>query len=632
MHLRSTVFALVLCVLGMGVVIPQNLKAQTTEPAQMIGSSPASGDWEVTPLFTVGESIGGYTPAGVMDGIGAMRLNHHKVRLFVNHELTEGAGYPYYLNNKTKLTGARISYFDIDRYSRKVVGSGLAYHKIIDREGKVVRNGSQIDPGNSLEEGIRRLCSASLFKAGMYNLVDDIFMTGEETDGGQEFALDVKRGVLYALPWMGRAAWENVTFVDSGDYNKVAVIVGDDRAGAPLLLYVGYKNWHGDGSFLDRNGLAYGKLYAWVSSAGDISPENWNGTGTERNGHFKEIKHYDASKAGTAGYDAQGFVTQEKQDELAAAVGAFQFSRPEDVATNPKKGNEVVLASTGRGGAYPSDDWGTVYRIQVDVKNLRARLRILYDGDDAGNGQFSDPDYGLRSPDNLDWADNGMIYLQEDRSTSNATFGGVSGIEASLWEMNPKTGKLKRIGVVDRAAVPAGQTDTDPTDLGDWETSGVLDITHLFPTKGGETLLIADVQAHSLRGGAIDSENLVEGGQLVMISNYMGKAYATAPAAGDELVNVVEKAGLPTEFAIEQNYPNPFNPTTTIVYNVPEASEVKVAVYNMQGQEVGVLVQGSVAAGRHEVTFEAGKLPSGLYLVRVQTAENVYTRRITLIK
>ncbi len=91
----------------------------------------------------------------------------------------------------------------------------------------------------------------------------------------------------------------------------------------------------------------------------------------------EKIKHHDASKAGTAGYDAQGFVTQAKQDEMVAALGAFQFSRPEDVATNPQKGNEIVLASTGRGSAYPSDDCGTVYHIQVDVKNLCARLRML---------------------------------------------------------------------------------------------------------------------------------------------------------------------------------------------------------------------------------------------------------------
>lgn len=634
MLIQRTMWKRLMGLLCLIVLNSQNLVAQTTEPSQLQTTSPAIDDWQVSPLFTVGETIDGYTPPGILDGIGAIKLNDRKVRLFVNHELREGQGYAYKLKNNTSLTGSRVSYFDIDRYSRKVLDSGLAYHTIIDRAGNAVKYGSQIWPGNENGEGIRRLCSSSLFKAGTFNLNDDIYFTGEETGGGQEFALDVHRKVLYALPWLGRAAWENITLVNSGDRNKVAILVGDDRASAPLLLYVGKKYAKGDGSFLDRNGLAQGKLYVWVANNGDLSPEDWNGTGTERSGKFLEINHYNAAKAGTEGYDELGFVTQEKQDELAAAAGAFEFSRPEDLATNPKKGNEVVLASTGRGSIYPSDDWGTTYKIQVDVKNLRARLRIMYDGDDAGKGQFSHPDYGLRSPDNLDWADNGMIYLQEDRSTSNATFGGVSGIEASIWELNPKTGKLKRIALVDRSAVPAGQTDTDPTDLGDWETSGVLDVSHLFPTRGNETLLVADVQAHSLRGGAIDSKNLVQGGQLVLISSK--KSYAgVQEIARDQLVfDAQQKRTFESAdaFSVEPGYPNPFNPTTQIVFNVPEQSDINVAVYNMIGQEVKVLVQGTVEAGRHEVTFDAGNLPSGAYLVRMISPSGIFTQRIMLAK
>ena len=59
-------------------------------------------------------------------------------------------------------------------------------------------------------------------------------------------------------------------------------------------------------------------------------------------------------------------------------------------------------------------------------------------GDDAGDGQFpGGPDFGLRSPDNLDWAEDGYIYIQEDRSTANNVFRGTSGRDASIWQMNP---------------------------------------------------------------------------------------------------------------------------------------------------------------------------------------------------
>lgn len=84
-----------------------------------------------------------------------------------------------------------------------------------------------------------------------------------------------------------------------------------------------------------------------------------------------------------------------------------------------------MLASTGCRGKYPPDKWGTVYTDKVHwYVNRNGKLRpmgdvqIVYDGDDAGGGQFSDPDEGIRSPDNVDWTDDGYIYVQEDRSTS----------------------------------------------------------------------------------------------------------------------------------------------------------------------------------------------------------------------
>jgi len=67
------------------------------------------------------------------------------------------------------------------------------------------------------------------------------------------------------------------------------------------------------------------------------------------------------------------------------------------------------------------------------------------------------------------------------------------------------------------AVLPGGQTDNDPTDLGDWESSGVLDVSHLF-NLGEGTVLLADVQAHSVRNGTIGgSTGLVEGGQLLLL-------------------------------------------------------------------------------------------------------------------
>ncbi len=89
---------------------------------------------------------------------------------------------------------------------------------------------------------------------------------------------------------------------------------------------------------------------------------------------------------------------------------------------------------------------------------------------------------------------------------------------------------------------------------------------------------------------------------------------------------------VPEAFELERAYPNPFNPVTTIGYAVPETAQVSLVVYDMLGREVKTLVNGVQQAGRHEVIFEAGNLPSGTYLYRLETPEGTYVQTILLLK
>lgn len=88
----------------------------------------------------------------------------------------------------------------------------------------------------------------------------------------------------------------------------------------------------------------------------------------------------------------------------------------------------------------------------------------------------------------------------------------------------------------------------------------------------------------------------------------------------------------PEIVSLQQNYPNPFNPSTVISYTLPQASDVRLEVFNLLGQRVSLLVNDRVQAGQHNVTFQAGNLSSGIYIYRLQADGFTQTRKMLLVK
>jgi len=88
----------------------------------------------------------------------------------------------------------------------------------------------------------------------------------------------------------------------------------------------------------------------------------------------------------------------------------------------------------------------------------------------------------------------------------------------------------------------------------------------------------------------------------------------------------------PIRFVLKQNYPNPFNPSTTIKYELPEAADVKLKVFDLLGREVSVLVNEIRSRGVHEVKFNGNNLASGVYLYRMQAGNYVETRKLLLVR
>ncbi|HET6567633.1 MAG TPA: S8/S53 family peptidase [Rhodothermales bacterium] len=89
---------------------------------------------------------------------------------------------------------------------------------------------------------------------------------------------------------------------------------------------------------------------------------------------------------------------------------------------------------------------------------------------------------------------------------------------------------------------------------------------------------------------------------------------------------------LPSAFALHGNAPNPFSRSTEIRFDLPEATHVKLSVYNMLGQEVARPVDGEMTAGFHSVSIDANSLPSGVYLYRITAGTFTETKRMVVAK
>ncbi len=89
---------------------------------------------------------------------------------------------------------------------------------------------------------------------------------------------------------------------------------------------------------------------------------------------------------------------------------------------------------------------------------------------------------------------------------------------------------------------------------------------------------------------------------------------------------------IPSRFELQQNYPNPFNPETNIKFSLPAAGEVQLLVFDAAGRQVSTLINTTMQAGRHEVTFNASGLASGVYFYKLKANGFNDIKKMILIK
>jgi len=280
--------------------------------------------------------------------------------------------------------------------------------------------------------------------------------------------------------------------------------------------------------------------------------------------------------------------------------------------------------------SFTDQDLANSVFVRYDVENLDSapledvRIGIFNDWD---VGDFSSNIVDFSSPDSLlfvqDDSDNSQPYVgvahMGEIASAFAIENGFEGAEDSLNFNIFNSGDLP--GYADQEKSYSLRADTfkttaGPTDVSTVVASGPYDIaTQTTLTTGfiyswGNTLDELRQQVASAR-----ELNLFDVGES-----------STFTDVEDEFIDT------PGQTKLHNNFPNPFNPATQIQFDLAQASEVELSIYNILGKKVATLVNGRRTAGTHQIRFDASGLSSGIYLGVLETPNARQTIKLSLVK
>jgi hypothetical protein len=428
-----------------------------------------STDWKIHTLMSVGDHFikNNYRFVGIPDGLGVIKENNSKVKIYMNHEIANDKGVVRSHGGK----GAFVSQWMLDLNSLKIISGEDLIKNVMtwNRDKKIFEV--------SLNENINRLCSADLpEKSAFYNSKNKkgfdgrIFMSGEEDrEGGRAFAHIIsgkEKGTSYELPYLGKFSWENVV-AHPRTKDKTIVMGMDDNKEGQIYLYMGNKQ--SNGNPVEKAGLMYGKLFG-IKTNGD---------------KFELVDLNDVS-------NLSGSDLEKKGTDLNLA----KFKRPEDGAWDTLDPNVFYFTTTDK--------------IDGDSEIIKLTFHDIHHPEEGGHIEaiLKARDIGAQMFDNLTVSDNGKILINEDPGDHEHL--------ASVWEFDPKTKLSQKIFEVKPEYF---QDKNHPNFLTmDEEHSGIIDITRYVTKapwyKKSERYFLGTLQIHKKH----EDPELVEYGQLYLIS------------------------------------------------------------------------------------------------------------------
>jgi len=188
-----------------------------------------------------------------------------------------------------------------------------------------------------------------------------------------------------------------------------------------------------------------------------------------------------------------------------------------------------------------------------------------------------------------------------------------------------------------------GSTDQvvmlNPISIGVGDQFYVYTLTGIDNSTWPQGVVVNGHRPSSTRWGPIDSLQSIQAlaysvGDSITFASPANSVEYVLIDNGSRVISSVPKSGRHpvSQFRLSQNYPNPFNPTTVISYELPANAAVRLRVYDILGREVETLVNKSQAAGGYSVTFDASKLPSGVYFYQMKAGSFISTAKMLVLK
>ncbi len=253
------------------------------------------------------------------------------------------------------------------------------------------------------------------------------------------------------------------------------------------------------------------------------------------------------------------------------------------------------------------------------------------------------------------------IGLGRDNNPPNQAY--ITGMGHVAWQLSTGAWEEELGGnwciqayIGDAPPPPTITFSPDTLNFGAVDTSSIETIDLWFYNDGGSNLMITNLaispvgirtafslSSTTLTVAANDSDMVTVTFDPILVRSYNGLLQVTNNAT-ESPVNILIRAegvaldaeipevGLPNEFVLAQNYPNPFNPATEIKFALPTAANVRLAVFNLLGQEMAVLAQGMMPAGVYSRTFDATNLPAGVYFYRLEAGSFTDIKKMMLLK